>query len=305
MEARLATTFGRAFAELAPLGTEAQVSPDAVLWREGDPAPDVVLLLEGEVEVTPDGPEGEEVVLRTVGPGAILGEIASMDGSSRGATARASTPCRVLRIPTADFRTLLLRRPDVMEELFWQQVRRARSVTEQVVKSHRPAILDHGTGLYDAAFFGRRLRAELERARETGDLLSIALFEIDDFALHQEGQGEREAGETVRRLAEILRECGRRGDVFSRLASARLGILLYGANAEDAGRFAEKVEQHVQATPLAGAAAQPGRHLTVSAGWSTCPFDDTRADLLMETAEMRLARAALERLGGQAGLREL
>jgi diguanylate cyclase (GGDEF)-like protein len=301
MEERRVSTFGRAFAELAPLGTEAQVSPDTLLWREGDPAADVVLLLEGEVEVTHDGPEGEEVILRTLGPGAILGEIASMDGLARSAAVKASTRCRVLRIPTGDFRTLLQRRPDVMEELFWQQVRRVRSLTEQVVKSHRPGILDRHTGLYNAAFFSRRLRSELERARETGDLLSIALFEIDDFDLLPEALGERETAEIVRRLAEILRECGRRGDVVTRLSTARLGILLYGANAEDASRFSAKMQQRVHATPFPGGTALPGGRLTLSAGASTCPFDGTRADLLLDTAEMRVTRSALSGLARDGG----
>jgi diguanylate cyclase (GGDEF)-like protein len=294
MEERRTSTFGQAFAELAPLGTEAQVSPDALLWREGDTASDVVLLLEGTVEVTHDGPEGEEVVLRTLGPGAILGEIASMDGLARSAAVKASTRCRVLRIPTGAFRALLQRRPDVMEELFWQQVRRVRSLTEQVVKSHRPAIVDRHTGLYNAAFFARRLKAELERARETGDLLSIVLFEVDDYDIYLETQGERESGETLRKLAEILRDCGRRGDIISRLATARLAILLYGANAEDAGRFSGKLQQRVLATPFAGGSAQPSGRLTISVGVSTCPFDGTRSDVLQETAEMRLARASAD-----------
>jgi diguanylate cyclase (GGDEF)-like protein len=294
MEERRVSTFGQAFAELAPLGTETQVSPDTLLWREGDRASDVVLLLEGTVEVTHDGPEGEEVILRTLGPGAILGEIASMDGLARSAAVKASTRCRVLRIPTGEFRALLQRRPDVMEELFWQQVRRVRSLTEQVVKSHRPAIIDRHTGLYNAAFFSRRLKAELERARETGDLLSIVLFEVDDYDVHLETQGERESGETLRKLAEILRDCGRRGDIISRLATARLAILLYGANAEDASRFSGKLQQRVLATPFAGGSAQPAGRLTVSAGVSTCPFDGTRSDVLLETAEMRLLRASAE-----------
>jgi diguanylate cyclase (GGDEF)-like protein len=294
MEERRMSTFGQAFAELAPLGTEAQVSPDTLLWREGDAAGDVVLLLEGTVEVTHDGPEGEEVILRTMGPGAILGEIASMDGLARSAAIKASTRCRVLRIPTGEFRALLQRRPDVLEELFWQQVRRVRSLTEQVVKSHRPAIIDRHTGLYNASFFSRRLKAELERARETGDVLSIVLLEVDDYDVHLETQGEREGGETVRKLAEILRDCSRRGDITCRLATARLGILLYGANAEDANRFAAKLQQRVLATPFTGGSAQPSGRLTVSAGLSTCPFDGTRSDVLQETAEMRLSRASAE-----------
>ena len=292
MEERRASTFGKAFAELAPLGTEAQVSPDTLLWREGDAAGDVVLLLEGTVEVTHDGPEGEEVILRTLGPGAILGEIASMDGLARSAAVKASTRCRVLRIATGEFRALLQRRPDVMEELFWQQVRRVRSLTEQVVKSHRPAIVDRHTGLYNAAFFSRRLKAELERARETGDVLSVVLLEIDDYDVHLETLGEREGGETVRKLAEILRDCSRRGDIISRLATARLGILLYGANADDANRFAGKLQHRVLATPFTGGSAQPSGHVAVSAGLSTCPFDGTRADVLLEAAEMRLLRAS-------------
>ena len=93
--------------ELSRLGVESQLGSGALLWKEGDPGDHVVLLLEGMLEVTHETPQGEVIVLRSVDAGAVVGEIASLDGRSRSATVRAATPCRILRIPASEFRSLL------------------------------------------------------------------------------------------------------------------------------------------------------------------------------------------------------
>ena len=79
-------------------------------------------LLDGSLEVVHEPAEGEAVVLRTLDTGAVVGELASTDGRARSATVRAVTPCRLLKIPAPDFRNLLRRRPDILEELYWMQV---------------------------------------------------------------------------------------------------------------------------------------------------------------------------------------
>jgi Cyclic nucleotide-binding domain len=66
----------------------------AVLVRRGDPGDEVFLLFDGVLEVEVDG-----VVITELGPGAIVGEMASLHGGQRTATLRAATPCRVAVVP--------------------------------------------------------------------------------------------------------------------------------------------------------------------------------------------------------------
>jgi diguanylate cyclase (GGDEF)-like protein len=287
--------FARTLEELRRIGAEAEVSRDALLWRQGDVGDEVVVLLEGLFDIVRESPEGDPVVIRTVDAGAILGEMSAMDGLARSAAVRASTPCRVLRVPGEEFRSLIRRRPELLEELFWQQVAWVRSLTEEVARTHKPAILDRLTRLYTDRYFRERLRAELERARETGDLLSVVMLEADDFDLYRDTEGERSADDAVVKMAQILHGASRKGDLIARLGGARFAVLLYGASQDDAKRLSERLRERALATPFKGASALPGGRFWVSLGTATCPMDGARADALLEAAELALHRERVER----------
>jgi hypothetical protein len=65
-----------------------------VLVRQGDPGNELFLLLDGLLVVEVDGTAVAEVA-----PGAVLGELALLGGGRRQATLRATTPCRVAKVP--------------------------------------------------------------------------------------------------------------------------------------------------------------------------------------------------------------
>ena len=288
--------FAKTLEELKRIGEEAEMSRDALLWRQGDSGDEVVVLLEGLFDVVRDGPEGEPVVIRTVDAGAILGEMSAMDGHARSAAVRAGTQCRILRVPGEDFRTLIHSRPDLLEELFWQQVAWVRSLTEEVARTHRPSILDRLTRLYSERYFRERLRSELERARETGDLLSVVMVEADDFDLYREAEGALAGDESVAKLAQILHGASRKGDVIARVADVRFTVLLYGATKGEGEGLAERVRERTQATSFRGASALPGGRVTVSIGTATCPMDGARVDALLDAAELALHRDRMNRV---------
>ncbi len=81
--------------DLAQLERESRTTEAAsgtTLFEEGDPADGVSTILEGTVEVLKQGR-----LLATLGPGSVLGELALfVPSSARTATARASTPVRML-----------------------------------------------------------------------------------------------------------------------------------------------------------------------------------------------------------------
>jgi hypothetical protein len=67
-----------------------KLEPDETLVRQGDAGDEMFLLLDGVLAVEVDGEEVAEI-----GPGAILGERAALEGGTRTATLRARTTCRV------------------------------------------------------------------------------------------------------------------------------------------------------------------------------------------------------------------
>jgi CRP-like cAMP-binding protein len=68
-----------------------RVEPGETLVEQGAAEDDLFLLLDGVLDVEVDG---KSVV--QVGPGALLGERAAVEGGTRTATLRAVTPCRVV-----------------------------------------------------------------------------------------------------------------------------------------------------------------------------------------------------------------
>jgi diguanylate cyclase (GGDEF)-like protein len=280
----------RFYPKLARLGRESRLEAGAVLWKEGDPGDSVAYLREGTLEVVNDAAEAEEVVLRTVEAGAVVGEI-STDGSNRSATVRARTPCLILKVPAADFRRFAREEPEFLEGMFWTQVDRVRSLTREVSRTHQKAITDALTRLYNQGFFRSRLEIELDRARETGDQVSLVLFDIDHFKKYNDTYGHEDGNEVLIAVAQIMKGIGRRGDIIARYGGEEFVALLYGASCAEARTFAETVRRAVEEHPFAEAAGQEPRRVTLSAGCGTFPQPAATVDELIKLADEKLYQA--------------
>ena len=193
-----------------------------------------------------------------------------------------------MRIPAAEFRTLLRQRSDILEELYWLQVERVRSLTDQVTRTHHRAITDPLTRLYNFGFFQERLDIEIARARQIGDPLSLVIFDIDHFKSYNDMHGHQEGNAALVSVAEILRGTGRRGDIVARYGGEEFVALLYGASRADAVRFAQAVREAVAAHIFPGGAAQPEGRLTLSAGVATFPVDAGSPRALIQSADRNL-----------------
>lgn len=79
----------------------------AVIFREADPSDSVVVLRTGRVKASSYTAGGVEVVLAVRGPGALLGELSSIDRGQRSATITTLEPVTALMMPLADFEKYL------------------------------------------------------------------------------------------------------------------------------------------------------------------------------------------------------
>ncbi len=93
LERQLSTTIMRGGARPEVL----HLDEGAVLVEQGSPGTDLFVLLDGVLEVLVDGEKVAEV-----GPGAVLGERAALEGGRRTSTLRATTRCRVARARAAE-----------------------------------------------------------------------------------------------------------------------------------------------------------------------------------------------------------
>jgi voltage-gated potassium channel len=105
---------------IAALAVEREVEAGTELIREGEPAGEFYVVVEGEVDVRRRGRR-----VARLSAGSFVGEIALLSRSPRTATVTAATPLRVLTISGRDFVGLL----DAMPEL-WLKV--ARTLADRV-----------------------------------------------------------------------------------------------------------------------------------------------------------------------------
>jgi CRP/FNR family transcriptional regulator, cyclic AMP receptor protein len=92
----------RGFAGLAQLQRIAAQRP---LFREGDPADSLVLVLSGSAEVVKKDPGGKHQVLAVLSAPAVLGEMTVLEaGARRSASALALSPLEAASVPGAELR---------------------------------------------------------------------------------------------------------------------------------------------------------------------------------------------------------
>ncbi len=180
--ARVSLFAGLAPAQLArvrAVATEVTLAVGATLIAEGDPGDALYVVLEGTLAVSRRAGTGE-MLLTTVGPGAVQGEIAVLEGGVRRATVRARTPVRLVRIGRDDLFDVLAREPAVLRSLVGTVAKRLRGMEASVQEQERLASL--GTlaaglahELNNPAAAARSSVGRLEEALDAWDRSSTAL----------------------------------------------------------------------------------------------------------------------------------
>jgi CRP-like cAMP-binding protein len=84
--------------QLAAGGAPIRLDPGAALFRVGDDAEAVYVILAGEVEVAVPGEEGRDLWLAKIGAGSLVGEMGVLDGGLRSADVRAGPRTELWRI---------------------------------------------------------------------------------------------------------------------------------------------------------------------------------------------------------------
>jgi diguanylate cyclase (GGDEF)-like protein len=114
------------------------------------------------------------------------------------------------------------------------------------------AIRDSLTGLWNRRYLDQRLRAEIER----GAPLSLCVVDLDGFKQVNDRHGHDAGDRVLVRVAELLSDAVRPGDVVARLGGDEFVVLLCGADQEEATTIANR---------LVVALASPDDHGLVSA----------------------------------------
>jgi CRP/FNR family transcriptional regulator len=105
---------------------------DTRVFHEGDPGDACYIVRDGSCRVTREHPDGRAITLATLGPGAIFGELAMLDGERRSASVEATESTELLALPAGDMRRLIREHPEMAEKLVIALTRRLREANERI-----------------------------------------------------------------------------------------------------------------------------------------------------------------------------
>lgn len=97
---------------LKQLKSQSVKANEPVFWF-GDHGDTLYVVVEGQVAVTAPDARGNHVLLDTLGPGGVFGELSLLDGGPRSATVRAVTDTTLVSLDRPSFHDFLRSRPDV------------------------------------------------------------------------------------------------------------------------------------------------------------------------------------------------
>jgi CRP-like cAMP-binding protein len=88
-------------------GKPRRIAAKEQIFARGDRAAQFFLILDGLVKVTASSSEGKEIILAILGPGELIGEIASMQGTEHSASVVAIEPTDILAFERQEFLDLI------------------------------------------------------------------------------------------------------------------------------------------------------------------------------------------------------
>lgn len=134
----------------------------------------------------------------------------------------------------------------------------------------RLSISDGLTGLFNHRHMQDVVHEEFERAKRTGEPVSVVMFDFDHFKRVNDTYGHQVGDRVLQEMAGILQRTAREIDRIGRYGGEEFIVVLPDTDTVDAETFAERVRTRVETHPYAVGRAEP-LHLTISAGAATYP----------------------------------
>ena len=154
----------------------------------------------------------------------------------------------------------------------------------------RLSISDGLTGLFNHRHIHGLLHEEFERVKRTGDLLTVAMFDLDRFKGVNDAYGHQAGDRVLQEFAEILRETARDMDRLGRYGGEEFMVMLPETSLDDGIVFVERVRRDIARRPFDVGHEEP-LHITVSAGVATYPHGIETPEELVRRADQALYAA--------------
>lgn len=115
-------------------------------------------------------------------------------------------------------------------------------------KLNRSAATDGLTGCFNKSYFNASLELQVRKAGDTGESLSLVIFDLDHFKALNDSHGHDAGDFVLRAIAEVVRNAGiREADIFARFGGEEFVVLLPNTILQNALKIAERIRSRVAA----------------------------------------------------------
>ncbi|MFP3941458.1 MAG: Crp/Fnr family transcriptional regulator [Thermoanaerobaculia bacterium] len=172
-----------------------------VLFRQGEPATALYFALEGRIKLTQLTADGQEVIVRYVGPGEVFAGVALLGGTSYPVTAEAAQDSRVLAWPAAEVQEVAASTPSlalattrvISERMREVQDRFRELATERVARRVARSLLRLARQAGRRTEDGVLIDMPLSR-QDLAEMNGTTLYTVSRLLSEWEGQGIVDAG---------------------------------------------------------------------------------------------------------------
>ncbi len=178
-------------------------------------------------------------------------------------------------------------------EILWLQNRDLEQEIAERRKYHKElqklATTDPLTGIHNRRHFFTLGEYELEKARQSGQPVSLIMLDIDSFKLVNDHYSHSTGDQALVAITRLISENARRGDITCRYGGEEFALLLPGTNLEHARDAAERIRQAVDALVLP--VGTETFSITASLGVAQLEPQDAHLENLIGRADQALLRA--------------
>jgi diguanylate cyclase (GGDEF)-like protein len=246
------------------------------------------LLLEGQVEIYIDE---EDIPLKIIFAGDIVGEISLIDQKLATASAITLCECKVIIITEESIWKLVEQSHPFTINLLHLITNRFRGVNSQVVSSMKKqrlsehkAIVDDLTKLYSRGWLNDNFEPLLERCKYDQHPFSYMMIDIDHFKKINDTYGHQAGDFVLQVTGETLRNLSRTTDYVARYGGEEMAMLLLNTEVADALIIAERIRKTIEKKAIE---YEKGKtlNITVSIGVTALTKSETSANLIKQADE--------------------
>jgi diguanylate cyclase (GGDEF)-like protein len=170
----------------------------------------------------------------------------------------------------------------------------ARTLTRLHAQVAEQAITDPLTGLSNRRRLFQLLDHEMERAKRFGHELSVLIIDIDNFKGINDRYGHPQGDETLRTIADLIRDGTRSIDEPARYGGDELALIMLETGTEGGLVVAERLRKSVENLRVPLPDDQGTMEITISLGLATMPSAALERDALIDAADQALLDAKRE-----------